>query len=179
MEHLASWVICALVKQGRFNVYDLESIWNDFIGLGHVTCPNNVNKCCLCEYFHIRFMELQLSHIITFYFFVVEFLFCVKFQKGNFSHCACRIDEAPHVFLLKGYSLSSMPQMSITTAERTAANYRLMPGCLTLQAGICISGFKMRIDHQPPLYSIRFSFANISRGDRCDSLKGVNERVFP
>lgn len=67
--------------------------------------------------------------------------------------------------------------MSMTTAERTAANYGLMPGCLTLEADVCSSGFEMRVDRQPPLYSIRF--ANIIRTERCDSLKGVNEHVFP
>lgn len=124
-------------------------------------------------------MAFTHDHILLFVVVVVEFLFCIKFQRGNFSHRACRIDEALHVFLLKGYSLSLTLQMSITTAERTAANYGLMPGCLTLEADVCSSAFKMRANRQLPLYSIRFSFANISRAERCDSLKGVNERVFP
>lgn len=126
-------------------------------------------------------MDFRLSHVITFHSLCFGCCFCFakNFKRGNFSHRACRIDEAPHVFLSKGHSLSLAPQMSITTAERTAANDGLMPGCLTLEADICRSGFKMRANRQPPLYSIRFSFANISGAERCDSLKGVNERVFP
>lgn len=113
----------------------------------------------------------------TFFIVVVEFLLCITFQRGNFSHRVCRIDEAPHVF--KGYSLSLTPQMSITTAERITANYGLMPGCLTLETDVGSPGFKMQVKRQLPSYPIRFSFGNISHAERCDLLKGVNERAFP
>lgn len=117
------------------------------------------------------FLAFTHHHVLR---FLLSFCFA-KFQRGNFSHYACRIDEAPRVFLLKGYSLSLM---SITTVERTAANYCLMPGCLTLEADVCSSAFKMQVNRQPPLYFIRFSFANISPAERCDSLKGVSEHAF-
>ena len=133
------------------------------------------------DQFELSWLSAFTRHHILFFlfvclfgFFLQSFLFCIAFQRGNFSHCACRIDEALHVFLLRGYSLSLTPQMSITTAERTAANYGLMPDCLTLEAApllkceatigrLCIPlDFHLQLSVVPK-----------------DVRKGVNERAFP
>lgn len=157
---MASWVIWALVNQ--FNVYKLQNIlYNDYIRLQQISCPNNnITKCCLrglliFTHHHVLLIDEEI------------------WELGNFSGRACRIDGPPHGFPLKEYFPSLMLPLSIATVECTAANYGLMPGCLTLEADTC-NCFKMQVNHRPSLYFIRFSFANISHAERCDSLKKMS-----